>query len=128
MKNKTIKKHRNLEMNSDTYKLRRKVIAIIYEAKRLVNTLPRIDVRITECEDRHTLGAARMLDRIIWIPKTTTGRDCLRQVVLHEILHAVYGIKHNEKCKLMCPQIVKITREEEDNLFKSLAKQKEVVL
>jgi hypothetical protein len=99
----------NLEMNDDTYKLRRQVIDIIYEAKRNLRTigadLPRINVRITDnkaCE--HTLGMGG--GQCIWIStkaiKMSQGH--LYQVTLHEILHAV-GFPHDEKCPLMRPYV-----------------------
>lgn len=89
----------NKRMNNQVYQLKRNVINIIYDLKRYVN-LPRITVRVTDNQD-NLLGRARMNDNIIWIPENTFNSKYLYQVVLHEILHAVYGIEHNEKCELM---------------------------
>ena len=45
-KNDKLKNFTNYKMDSDVYKLRRKVINLIYELKNEGLTLPRIDVRI----------------------------------------------------------------------------------
>jgi len=95
----------NKRMNNQVYQLKRNVINIIYDLKRYVN-LPRITVRITDKKD-DLLGRARMNDNIIWIPENTFNSKYLYQVVLHEILHAVYGIEHNEKCELMSAYVTK---------------------
>jgi len=94
---------KNLKMNKDTYALRRKVIDLIYEIKRFVPDLPRIEVRITE-SNRHTLGEAALNDRKIWIPDEVISAGCLREVVYHEVLHAVYGTPHSD-CPLMAPSV-----------------------
>jgi len=95
----------NKRMNNQVYQLKRDVINIIYDLKRYVN-LPRITVRITDNQD-NLLGRARMNDNVIWIPENTFNSKYLYQVVLHEILHAVYGIEHNENCELMCAYVTK---------------------
>jgi len=95
----------NKRMNNQVYQLKRDVINIIYDLKRYVN-LPRITVRITDNQD-DLLGRARMNDNIIWIPENTFNSKYLYQVVLHEILHAVYGIEHNESCELMSAYVTK---------------------
>ena len=102
---------KNLKMNDDTYVLRRKVIDLIYEAKKRVN-LPRIDVRITE---NHTgshsniLGLAYLGENVIYIPTRLVDKGIFtnhfREVVLHEIVHAVTSFGHDEKCPLMSPCI-----------------------
>jgi len=43
----------NFKMNDDTYKLRREVINILYEAKKRKCRLPRINVRIGSATDKH---------------------------------------------------------------------------
>lgn len=100
----------NLKMDADTYALRRKVIEIIYEAKGYVPTLPRIDVRITDTptESNH-LGIAYLNTRDIYIPKNTLKMpvEAIREVVLHEIVHAVTGFIHDDNCPLMSPTLSK---------------------
>ncbi len=87
----------NLKMNDDVYALRRQVIAYIYEAKRIVPTLPRIEVRITE-DDSAIAGLASMGKNVIWITKNYVAS---RGLVFHEILHAVYAQEHVTDCLLM---------------------------
>ena len=99
----------NKRMNQGTYDERRAVINIIYEIKEPLKLicnyeLPRITVRITEPAGR-CAGRARMNDNVIWIPEDTIRRKYLFQVVLHELLHAVLGVEHNEDCKLMSANV-----------------------
>jgi hypothetical protein len=108
----TSTKLKNLDMNADTYKLRRQVIELIYEANKLVR-LPRVDVRITERDTEgkgvgggEVLGQARMKSNIIWISKESVRSRGLRAVVFHELLHAVYGVPHTESSPLMSPHYV----------------------
>ena len=100
MKTKQIK---NFDMNDNTYKLRRKVINLIYEVKKQFKTLPRIEVRIGEARNHNVLGVAQLNDKKIWITKRAIdmSQDALRNVVFHEIVHAVTGFGHDEKCPLM---------------------------
>ncbi len=100
MKTKQIK---NFKMNDAVYKLRRQVIELIYEAKKEIKNLPRIEVRIGEARNHNVLGVARLKDNKIWITKRAVdmSQDALRNIVFHEIVHAVTGFKHDEKCPLM---------------------------
>ena len=100
MKTKQIK---NFKMNDEVYKLRTKVINLIREVKKQYRTLPRIEVRIGEARNHSVLGVARLKDNKIWITKRATdmSQDALRNVVFHEIVHAVTGFEHDEKCPLM---------------------------
>ncbi len=95
---------KNLKMNDDTYALRRKVIDIIYSVKRMFDAdLPRVDVRITE-STREYAGLAQLNDNIIWLTKDVVrgySKLSLRHVVLHEVIHACYGVGHVESCPLM---------------------------
>ena len=98
--------HKNKKMNDNTYALRRRVLSIIYEANKIVGKkLPRVDVRITTTEDKDNWGMARCNDNILWIPEHTLNKSekLLRHVVYHELVHAIFGIRHIEKCKLMTP-------------------------
>ena len=100
MKTKQIK---NFKMNDITYKKRRQVIDLIYEAKKEIKDLPRIEVRIGEARKKNVLGVAMLKDCKIWITDDAInmGDDALRNVVFHEIVHAVTGFGHDEKCPLM---------------------------
>ncbi len=106
---------KNLKMNNETYALRRKVISIIYDARKLTN-LPRIEVRITE-DHKKILGRARMNKNIIWVTKEAIKYKCLKAIVYHEILHAVFGIEHDDKCLLMGKTISNIDDKKSDELF-----------
>jgi hypothetical protein len=127
-----IKKNRigqkNLEMNSHVFTLRRKVIALIYEAKRLVPNLPRVEVRIVEDEGK-ILGMASMMSKHISIMSSTVSDndDVLRHVVFHELVHTLFGVRHIETCPLM-KAIVNIpaTKQEIHAIFKKYAKEKAI--
>ena len=103
----------NLKMNPDTYVLRRQVIDIVYQAKNELRKhgidLPRLDVRITDNSGGRgfALGMGRLNDNIIWIStkSLSTYKAHLRDVVYHEIVHAVTGFMHDDNCKLMAPCI-----------------------
>lgn len=100
----------NLQMDDEVYKLRRRVMDYIYEAKEVCN-LPRITVRVVKnCGE--VKGVARMRDNIIWIPEGAISEDeyDLRHIVYHELLHAVYGVGHVDTCELMKPTIKKHNR------------------
>ena len=98
---------KNKKMNDETYALRRKVIEVIYEAKKRVS-LPRIDVRITDV-DHKALGWAYIGQDIVYMPEqmftNPRFKTYFKEVVLHEIVHAVTGFEHDDKCPLMSPSI-----------------------
>jgi len=100
MKTKEIK---NFIMNNETYKLRHKVVTLLYEIKREVKNFPRIEVRIGEARNHNVLGVAQLKDKKIWITKRAVdmSEDALRNIVYHEVVHAVTGFGHDEKCPLM---------------------------
>ena len=102
MKTKQIK---NFIMNNEVYKLRHKVVSMLYEIKREVKNFPRIEVRIGEARNHNVLGVARLKDKKIWITKKAVdmSEDALRNVVYHEVVHAVTGFEHDDKCPLMKP-------------------------
>jgi hypothetical protein len=105
-----IKKIKNFKMNDNTYSLKRKVINLIYEVKNSGVNLPRIEVRIGEPRKQNLLGCALLKDNKIWITDDAIkmGEDALRNVVFHEIVHAVTGFGHDEKCPLMCSALGKL--------------------
>lgn len=108
---------KNKEMSSEVYALRRQVISLIYEAKKIVE-LPRINVRVTDNHDT-ILGVARMGKNIIWITEETVAS---RAVVFHEILHAVFSQEHVTGCPLMSPEVNdKLDPDTCNRLFKKYA-------
>jgi len=104
MKTKQIK---NFDMNDNTYKMRRQVIDMLYEIKREVENFPRIEVRIGEARNHNVLGVAQLKDKKIWITKRAVdmSEDALRNIVYHEVVHAVTGFGHDDKCPLMKPTL-----------------------
>jgi len=114
MRKKTTKDFTNHKMTNDVYKLRRQVIDMIYEIKNVYSDIPRIDVRIGKSKTCGVLGVARLNDNIIWIDdQAYKNDDYLRNVVYHEILHAIYGIDHDEKCPLMCSTLKEVISKNE---------------
>ena len=99
----------NLKMTNEVFALRREVMGYLYEAKNLLRTngvqMPRVEVRITDNngERGDAAGMGRMGGNIIWISTMclSTWNKHVRLVVFHELLHAVLGIHHDEKCPLM---------------------------
>ena len=117
-KNKTAYGSKMLKMNDETYKLRKKVINIIYDVNKFCNKnnlqkLPRIEVRIVsdipKCKEgkykgSKIIGYAYEGGKVIHIPETTLNfkDNKILFVVLHEILHSI-GFKHKKGCPLMNP-------------------------
>ena len=118
MKRKTTKDFKNFKMDNEVYQLRKKVINIIYEVKNLGLNIPRVDVRIGEHKKCNVLGLARLKDNIIWITKSaiSKGDEHLRHIVLHELLHTIYGCEHDSKCTLMNAYVPKILKSKKDLL------------
>ena len=106
LKNTTAYGFKLCKMNDETYALRKKVMSVIYEAKKVVD-LPRVEVRIVEKKEciQSVLGYAYTGNRIIHIPVRTVkaNEKDMRQTVLHEVVHAVAGFKHDPDCVLMSP-------------------------
>ena len=98
---------KNFKMNDEVYKLRRQVINLIYEVKKEFLSFPRIEVRIGEARNHNVLGVAKLNKKQIWITKRAVdmSQDALRNIVYHEIVHAVTGFGHDDKCPLMKPTL-----------------------
>ena len=90
-----------MKMDDATYALRRNVMGVIYEAKRHVD-IPRIEVRIVDAPPC-LLGYAYVNQNIVHIGSEVAkgSRKQLVGTVLHEILHATKGTKHDPRCPLM---------------------------
>lgn len=103
---------KNLEMDKKVFALRKRVMALIYEAKTIAN-LPRIEVRIVS-DNGTVLGCASLKNLHISIAECAfnKGDNYLRNIVFHEILHTVYKIGHNESCPLMCSVLKKTISKE----------------
>ena len=98
---------KNHKMNDLVYKKRRQVMNLIYEVKKEFLSFPRIEVRIGEARDHNVLGVAKLSKKQIWITDRALNmsQDALRNIVYHEIVHAVTGFGHDDKCPLMKPTL-----------------------
>ena len=110
-KNKTTKNFINFKMTDEVYKLRKKVINVLYDLKNNGFNIPRIDVRIGQHKNCQVLGVARLNNNIIWITEKAIDKkeNEFYHTVLHELLHTIYGCEHDEKCHIMStyqPKIV----------------------
>ena len=94
-------------MNAEVYALRRRVMQFIYEVKKTIPTLPRVEVRIGTSKKKELLGQARLNQRVIWITDKALDMndDKLRNIVYHELLHAICGTEHDTECPLMEPEL-----------------------
>lgn len=107
---------KNLRMNDEVYALRREVMGYLYEAKNFLRSkgieMPRVTVRVTdndaEQDWENALGVATLGGNVIWISLKALGKwkANLREIVYHEIVHAVTGFGHDPKCPLMSPCVV----------------------
>ena len=102
-KEKTTKHFKNYKMTNEVYKLRKKVINVLYELKNMGYNLPRIDVRIGQSKHYNTLALARLNDNIMWISERAIEQkeNNFYHTILHELLHTIYGCEHDEKCHIM---------------------------
>lgn len=124
---------KNKKMNNETYKERRKVMDCIYRAKKLLREnnieMPRITIRITEVDRTKSdhIGRALMYGNYIWIPADTLTKyeKYLYQTVLHELCHAIWGVPHNQKCKLMHTNCQCISDSQAEKIFLKYAKKYE---
>jgi hypothetical protein len=90
-------------MTNDLYKLRRVVIDEIYRIKKTYSKLPRLDVRIVNPKEGTACGYAWLSSNIIHINSKWVNSPQIPEIVAHEIVHAVVGFMHDEKCPLMSP-------------------------
>lgn len=94
---------KNLEMSRDVYKLRRQVMKIIYQAHDIAGyRLDRVDVRVTTDNDNFA-GLATLGEKVIWINEKyiSSNSIILKRIVLHELVHAIFGVAHIDGCLLM---------------------------
>ena len=116
------KEIKNFKMNNEVYSLRRKVINMIYEVKNHIEDLPRVEVRIGEARCENVLGLAMRGKCQLWITKKAIdmSEDALRNIVYHELVHAIFGFRHDDKCPLMQPTLKTILNKEDclKNLLK----------
>jgi hypothetical protein len=124
-KNKECDMGKNLKMSNEVYALRREVMNYLYEAKNVLRSIgieiPRVDVRITDNSGHDALGMGRLRGNIIWISTSSLKKwnTHLRDVVYHELVHAITGFEHDDNCRLMCPcvNLVPLDKDEADILL-----------
>lgn len=112
-KNQTIKGAKVRKMNEETYALRRRAIDIIYELKAELRAidkdLPRIEVRIVDTDPSVTACAYAYLGQNIVHISTKWAKygteEEFYHIVLHEIVHAATGFRHDNDCYLMHPNL-----------------------
>ena len=113
-----------IKMNDDLFLQRRRVMTMLYDAHKVLNVdLPRIKVRLVDFEkEMHVLGKCFINKNYITISKEIVNWDenFLRHVVWHELAHAYFNAKHDEKCPLMNPIVN--TGRNRDILIRALKK------
>lgn len=115
-------RHVNRPSDSATHAQRKKVMSIVYQAKKLLEgKLPRITVRITDCNNPSVLGAAYPGQCHVLIPAAHVDREDLKATVYHEILHAVYNTSHVDGCPLMSAHAIPCNGNQADKLFTQYA-------
>ncbi len=99
LKNKTAFNAEMKKMDDSVYELRSKVMKVIYEAKSRGFNLPRVEVRIVSGGD--ACGYAYLGKNIVHMNEAYVNNPMLTQIVLHEIVHAVFGVGETVGCRLM---------------------------
>ena len=127
LKNKTAYGCKLRKMNNDTYRLRKNVMSIIYDANKIVKNydgsrLPRVEVRIVKqspCESNLVYGYAYLGENIIHIREDVAEKDnySLYHTTYHELVHTLFNQEHDEKCKLMKAGSERITKKEAEEIF-----------
>ena len=127
LKNKTAYGCKLRKMDNDTYKLRKNVMNIIYDANRIVKNydgsrLSRVEVRIVKqspCEKTRVNGYAYRGGNVIHIREDVAEKDnlSLYHTTYHELVHTLFNQKHNQKCKLMKAGAKRIKKEQAEKIF-----------
>ena len=99
-KNKTAFGGKMLKMDDNVYALRRKVMDVLYQIKRRGYSIPRIEVRIVD-GSTEACAYAYLGQNIAHFNKNYINRKNFTQIVLHEVVHATFGIGEVFGCKLM---------------------------
>ena len=99
----TVKGFVNHKMNNEVYKNKQKVLDFVYELKNQGLKLPYVRVKIGDDKKCNVLAKAKMKKCEIWVTQKAidNGRNELRIVVYHELLHAIYGCEHVKGCLIM---------------------------
>ena len=88
--------------NLDDLELKRRCERIIYRCRQIVPSLPRIRLYIAKSRG-DVLGVGRVGEYVVWISEEMRGQSdaSLRQLIVHELGHAVFGLEHDKRCPVM---------------------------
>jgi hypothetical protein len=100
LKNTTARNAKMLKMDNEIYALRRKVMDVLYEIKGRGYDMPRIEVRVVS-EDTEACAYAYLGRNIIHFNRAYMNKPNFTQIVLHEVVHATFGVGEVVGCKLM---------------------------
>jgi predicted SprT family Zn-dependent metalloprotease len=100
LKNTTTRNAKMLKMDDNIYQLRRKVMDVLYEIKNRGYNIPRVEVRVVS-EDTEACAYAYLGKNIIHFNKKYMNVSNFTQVVLHEVVHASFGVGEVVGCRLM---------------------------
>ena len=120
LKNKTARNANMLKMDDNIYQLRRKVMNVLYEIKNRGYVIPRVEVRVVE--NAEACAYAYVGKNIVHFNKAYMNVPNFTQVVLHEVVHASFGIGEVIGCKLMHCTKFWINNIDEDSSWKLFEK------
>jgi hypothetical protein len=102
LKNRIARNGVNMESSDERYTLRSRAMSVLYDCKKRGFVLPRVEIRILETAD--VCAYAYTGKNIVHINKkymTEKYNPLFEQIVLHELVHAIFGIGEVDGCKLM---------------------------
>jgi hypothetical protein len=102
LKNRMARNGVNMKSSDERYELRSRVMSVLYDCKKKGFILPRVEVRILESAD--VCAYAYRGKNIVHITKkymSSKYEHLFEQIILHELVHAIFGVGEVEGCKLM---------------------------
>ena len=113
---------KSLPSGDRTHAMRKEVTNYVYEARDLVRknfgvTPPKVTYRIVDWTPNEVIAmdnavgcATGLGSRVILIPASTFGKykQYLREIIFHELLHAIYCVPHDDNSPLMRPRLEKV--------------------
>jgi hypothetical protein len=107
LKNKYSNNAKPMASGDDRYLLRRKVMDVLYLIKANGFNIPRVEVRI--CDSMDATAYAYLGKNIVHVNRqymTEKHEYMFVQIVLHEVVHAVFGVGEVVGCPLMhCSEV-----------------------
>ena len=102
LKNRIARNGVNMVSSENRYALRSRVMAVIYDLKKRGFVLPRVEIRILEtCEACAYAYLGKNIVHFNAKYMTEKYSPLFEQIVLHELVHAVFGVGEVVGCKLM---------------------------